>query len=293
MSTASSPRRGHEHARRRVARLAAIAEARIDASRHSRFEIGVVEQDVRRLAAQFLVNALDGRRSELRDLDAGARGARERHHVDIGMTAQRRAHGRPIAIDQIEDTSGDASGIDDLGEQHGIERRHLAGLQHHRAARGDRRRDLADDLIDRPVPRRNQRDDTDGLMIDQRRALLALPFEGLARAQHFFQMPLAKTRLPRMRELSGRADLAHDRLGHLVITFEIHIENAPDQRNAFFRLRPGKRRKRALRRRHSAIDILRIAERHFGKRLFGAGIDDWQTRGAGRLDPIAVDIELQ
>ena len=76
-------RRGHEHARRCVARLAAVAEARVDARGHGRFEIGVVEKDVRRLAAEFLMHALDRRRRELRDLDARARRTGERHHVDV------------------------------------------------------------------------------------------------------------------------------------------------------------------------------------------------------------------
>ena len=54
-------RRRHQHAARRVARLAGIAHQGLHALGHSAGKIGVVEDDVGRLAAQFLTDTLDGR----------------------------------------------------------------------------------------------------------------------------------------------------------------------------------------------------------------------------------------
>ncbi|AET93056.1 hypothetical protein BYI23_C009100 [Burkholderia sp. YI23] len=190
---------GHEHARRRIARLTAVTEARVHARRYRDVEIGIVEQDVGRFAAQFLMHALDRRRSQLRYFNARARRSGERDHIDIRMRGKRRADRRAIAVDEIENAFGHTRRIDDLGEQHRIHRRHFARLEHDRAARRERGRDLADDLIDRPVPRRNERGHADRLVIHERRALLALPLEVFERAQRFLDMPLAERRLPGMR----------------------------------------------------------------------------------------------
>ena len=48
-------------------------------------QVGVVEHDHRRLAAELEMDALDGLRRGRGDLLAGGRVAGERHHVDVGM----------------------------------------------------------------------------------------------------------------------------------------------------------------------------------------------------------------
>ena len=62
-----------------------------DAAGDRLLQIGVFQDDVRRLAAELLADALHGRGCTLRDVDTGARGAGERDHVDVGMLAHRRA----------------------------------------------------------------------------------------------------------------------------------------------------------------------------------------------------------
>lgn len=63
----AEPMSGHEHARRRTARLADIAHAGEHALRDRLGEVCVVEQNVRRLAAELLNHAFHGRCGSLRD----------------------------------------------------------------------------------------------------------------------------------------------------------------------------------------------------------------------------------
>jgi hypothetical protein len=66
-----------------------------------------------------------------------------------------------------------------LGKDHGIEGSNFAGLQHHRAACGDGRRNLGDNLIERPIPGCNQSSNTDGLAYQARAALMMLEFKSV------------------------------------------------------------------------------------------------------------------
>src|SRR5690606_23166513 len=75
----------HEHAGRRIAGLAAIAEAGIHALAHGALEVGVGQYDVCRFAAQLLRYALDRIGRRLGNDDSGAGRAREGDHVDIRM----------------------------------------------------------------------------------------------------------------------------------------------------------------------------------------------------------------
>ena len=72
-----------QHAGGCVAGLAGVAEATLHAFAHSGFQIGIFQDDVGRLAAQFLGHALDGVRSGFGHDDAGAGGTGKRHHVHI------------------------------------------------------------------------------------------------------------------------------------------------------------------------------------------------------------------
>jgi hypothetical protein len=69
----------------------------------------------------------------------------------------------PSPLIEIEDARREARVVDDLRKQHRAERRDLAGFQDDGAAGGERRRDLGGNLVQRPVPRRDQSTDTDRL----------------------------------------------------------------------------------------------------------------------------------
>jgi hypothetical protein len=165
-STSASARARHDHPRRRAARLAEVAEAGGDAQRDGAIEVGVGQDHVRRLAAELLSDALDRRRGGLGHRDAGAGGAGDRDHVDVRVGREAATDGRAVAMHEIEDAGREAGFLDRLGEQKRAQGRKLARLQDECAARGERRRDLGGDLVERPVPRRDQRADPDRLAGD-------------------------------------------------------------------------------------------------------------------------------
>ena len=68
-----------------------------------------------------------------------------------------------VAVDQIEYARGNARLIHNLCIEISRQRRNFAGLKHHGAAHRQRRRDLTADLIEGPIPGRNQTAHTDGL----------------------------------------------------------------------------------------------------------------------------------
>src|SRR5262249_46047467 len=144
-------------------------------------KVGVVEQDVGRFAAKFLRDAFDGQRRVLRDGNAGTRRAGERHHVDVRVRGQRDTDAWTVALNEVEHTRRYAGFIHHFGKDHRIQRRDLGRLENHRAAGGDRRRDLRGDLVEWPVPRRDQRTDADRFVDDEVATFVLFPFERLHR----------------------------------------------------------------------------------------------------------------
>src|SRR5262245_32119552 len=136
----------HQHAGRGVAGLAAVQEAGAYAAAHRRLEIDVVEQDVGRLAAQLLRDALHARRRRDGDRDTATRRAGERHQVHLRVRRERLADRRSVAVHQVEDTRRHAGLVEDLREDDRVERRDLARLQHHRATGCESGEHLAGDL---------------------------------------------------------------------------------------------------------------------------------------------------
>ena len=149
-------------------------------ARRSSAKCVVVEDDVRALAAEFLGHPLHRRCGVLRHLDAGAGRAGERHHVDVGMARQSATPTPgPSPLTRLNTPAGTPAASMISVKMLRRERRDLGRLQHHRAAGGQRREHLARDLVDRPVPRRDQAAHADRLLDDQRRAVLLLEREVL------------------------------------------------------------------------------------------------------------------
>ena len=80
----------HQHPRGGVAGLARVGEHLEDADLHGAGEVGVVEQDVGRLAPLLLVDALHGGRGGASYLDAGPGRAGEGDHVQARVGGERR-----------------------------------------------------------------------------------------------------------------------------------------------------------------------------------------------------------
>ena len=84
-----------------------------------------------------------------------------------GCAAKRGADLRPIAVHQVEHTRRDAGVVHHLGKEQGAQGRQLAGLQNDRASRCQGGADLGRDLVERPVPGRDQAAHADGLAHDR------------------------------------------------------------------------------------------------------------------------------
>ena len=152
---------GHEHARRRVARLAGVVEHHEGAARDRFFERCVVAQNIRRLAAEFLRHTLHRRRRVLSDEHTGPRRARERDHGNTGMPGYRGTHARPVTVDEIEDAGWHPGGIEYFCKYHRVEWCYLARFENHRATGCQRRGDLDGNLVHRPVPGCDEAADSD------------------------------------------------------------------------------------------------------------------------------------
>ena len=290
-SISARQRAGHDHARRRAAGLAEIAEGGGDAQGNGAIEIGVRQDHVRRLAAELLRDALDRRRGGLGHRDAGAGGAGDRDHVDIRMRRETRPDAGAVAMDEVEDPGREAGFLDRLGEQQGAQRRELARLQHHRAACGERRRDLGGDLVERPVPRRDQRADTDRLVGDGGVAALLDEGEGRQDLAGDPHMGDRQRHLRGARIADRRAHLEGQALREqLAARLEQRLQ-AIEQTRAVFRLGPAPAGECPAGRRDGRVHVLAVSERKPGHDLFRRRIDHDALGGAPRLAPFAVDEE--
>ncbi len=287
------PLAGHQHARRRVAGLAGVLEHVPRTRCHGLLEIGVVEDDVGRLAAQLLRDALDGRGGVLRNGDAGTSGPGERDHGDVRMLAERGPDARAVAVDEVEDAGRHAGLVEDLGEDHRVERRDLARLQHHRAAGGERRRDLDGDLVDRPVPGGDQRADADWFPHDAGRPCLFLEGVVLQGIERGLDVLRSARRLCVLRQPPGRAHLVHDGLGDLVVSTRKNLEDALQELHAFTTRALREAVECARRCRDRGIDVRRRAEADTPVYLLGGRIDDVHGARFDRVDPAPVDVELE
>ena len=83
-----------------------------------------------------------------------------------GCDARPVAHDGTRPVDEVEYAGRTTGIVHHLGEQQGAQGRQFAGLQHHRAARRERRTDLGCDLVERPVPGRDEAADADRLAHD-------------------------------------------------------------------------------------------------------------------------------
>ena len=135
-------RRLDEHARARLAALAGGVVDRPHRARDRVVEVRVGEDEVRALAAELERQPLDRVGAEPHDLAARLRRAGERDLVDAGMLDEVRAGRRAVARDDVDRAGGEADLGRELGDPQHAERRLRIGLQHDRAAGGERRREL-------------------------------------------------------------------------------------------------------------------------------------------------------
>ncbi len=156
---------------RRHADLPLIHEAPEGGCLHGFIEVGIVQHDKRRLAAQFQQGGLQVASRGLADDLADARRSGEIHAPHRRMGDQRiddlRRVGRRVC-DHIDDARCQAGVVQHLPDQAVRGRADLGGLENNRVAAGQWHGDRADAENDRTIPRRNAQNDTSRLANGQR-----------------------------------------------------------------------------------------------------------------------------
>ena len=142
----------------RRAILAGIVETESAHARHHGLEIGIVEHDDRRLAAELQVRALQIAGGSAQDLLARRTSPVSDTMRTRGCDDQRRADPLAPAADDVHDPFGKDLG-EDLAELQRRQRCLLGGFEHDRVARGERRRELPGGHHQGIVPRRDRGDD--------------------------------------------------------------------------------------------------------------------------------------
>ena len=136
--------------------LAHVAELGHDRALDRRVDIGVVEDDERRVAAELQRDLLHRSRRLAHEQLADLGRAGEGDEAHGRMLAHRLADRRRVAGDDVEDAGGHAGAQRKFAERQRRQRRLGRGLGDHRAADGERRRDLAGDHRGGKVPWRDR-----------------------------------------------------------------------------------------------------------------------------------------
>ncbi len=141
----------HEQAGTGAADLALIEPDGIDQAFDGAVDVGILEDDVGALAAQFERKALAGASGGFADDLADFGGAGEGDLVDIGVVDDGGA-GLALAGDDIDHALGQADALANFGEQQGRQRGEFGRLEHDRIAGGKGRGDLPGQHQQREVP---------------------------------------------------------------------------------------------------------------------------------------------
>ena len=149
--------------------LAAVAEDRRSRDLGRLGQIaGVVKDDVRGLATQFQIDALEiGARRVFEQAPPGAARAGEHHDVDVAVQAHGLTDDPAFAGDNVEHAVGQARLVAQLGQPHQAQRGNLRRFDHDRVACGQRRGDFPRTDHQREVPGDDGADHADWLAVDQ------------------------------------------------------------------------------------------------------------------------------
>jgi hypothetical protein len=231
--------------------LAVVAVLRGHGARDGGIEVRVLEDDERRIAAQFERELLDVVGALRHQHATDRRGAREAQLADDRIAGQLPADRMSITRDDVEHAPGNSGALGQVGQRESGERRLRRRLQHHGAARGQRRRNLARDHCAREVPGRDRGRHADRLLENQQ--LLAR----LRRRNHVAVDPLAFLGEPlhvggRVLDLAARfgqwlALLGGDQPREFVLVLQDQLEPCAKLGSAFLRREQAPGRKRLVR----------------------------------------------
>ena len=142
-----------------AAALAVVEEDRVRRAGDGDVEIGIRQNDRRRLAAEFQRHFLQiaGRRLDDQLADFGRAG--ESDLVDVRMRGERRAGGFAEPGQDVDHARREAGFLDQLSQAQRGHRRLFGGFQHDGATRSQRRRDLPARHQQREIPGDDLADD--------------------------------------------------------------------------------------------------------------------------------------
>ena len=153
-ATASRNRLVQQQARARDADLPGIGKYAARDTVGSEFEIGIVEDELRALAAQFERHRLDAAARNIgHDRGAGGGRAGEGHLADAGMPGHRVSGRAAVPEDDVDQAFRQPCPHRELGEHERRIGRHFRRLQHDRISRCERRTELPARHGHREIPR--------------------------------------------------------------------------------------------------------------------------------------------
>ena len=239
-------------------------------------------------------HALDGVGRVLGHRNARSGRAGKRHQIHIGVAAEHRANERAVAVNQIEYASRVTRLVHKLGYEFGRQRRVFAGLEHHGAASQKRRREFGDDLVERPVPGRDQHAHANGLA--QQLAIGAaagLPWVVFGRFERGLDVAWAAFGLGVIGPVPGRAHLGAQGLGHFGVAALKGGLQLLQQLGAVRQAGLAKALEGAAGGGHSAVGVVCAAHHHLAHHRLVARADHRVHRvRAQRFNPGAVNVEI-
>src|SRR5579862_8182702 len=144
----------HDQARSRDAGLTVVQVTGCDCHRDGSGEIGVVQNDVRRLAAEFQRQALHRVQGVLRDQFSDLRRTGERDLLNVGTFRQLRPDDLTEAGHEIDNARRQTGFMKSVHQHFRLHRAHLAGLDDNGASGSDCRSHLDRDRTGARIPRR-------------------------------------------------------------------------------------------------------------------------------------------
>ena len=153
----------HQNAAACRAHFTLIDEHAEERAVHGGFPIRAIEENIWRFAAQLQGHTLQGVRGALDDQFADGRAAGERDLIHAGMRDQRGTAGLAKAIHDIDDAGRQAHVFEPACKFKRRQRSLLRGLEHARAARRERRRQLPCGHQQRKIPGNDLSRNADGL----------------------------------------------------------------------------------------------------------------------------------
>ena len=284
-----------QHPRWSIAGLASVAKTMQHTARHCSLQIAVGEDNISRLAAQFLCDAFDGIRCIFCNLDTRASRTGKRDHIDFRMAGQCIAYGHAGAVDHVKHALRKACLVHHFSEKLRRQWCHLARFQNHTTARDQRGTDLANDLIDRPVPRGNQHAHANGFVDNDAISTdIILPSHFTHGLDCRTQMTGSAFSLSIVGKIVRRAHFGRDSSDHFAIASFENRNQLLDERNAFIKRCCGIAIECSPRGLHRALDIICRADSDCSAYLLGRGVDRVdRCRGRCGQNPLAIDVRFE